>query len=59
MGMLAFRDARGSEPTPCFSGRQEELSLELPEGKTLRELPVGSTVSNKYMHYKSEWSLTG
>jgi transglutaminase-like putative cysteine protease len=60
MGMLAFRDARGSEPTPCFSGRQEEeLSLELPEGKTLRELPTGSTVSNKYMHYKSEWSLTG
>jgi hypothetical protein len=60
MGMLAFRDTRGSEPTPCFSGRQEEeLSLELPEGKTLRELPTGSTVSNKYMHYKSQWSLTG
>jgi transglutaminase-like putative cysteine protease len=60
MGMLAFRDTRGSEPTPCFSGREEEeLSLELPEGKTLRELPKGSTVSNKYMHYKSEWSLVG
>lgn len=60
MGRLAFRDTRGSEPTPCFSGREEEeLSLELPEGKTLRELPKGSTVSNKYMHYKSEWSLDG
>ena len=60
MGMLAFRDTRGSEPTPCFSGREEEeLSLELPEGKTLRDLPKGSTVSNKYIHYKSEWSVTG
>lgn len=60
MGSLTFRDVQGVAPTPCFSGRQEEtLSLELPDGRRLRELPKGATVDNPYMHYKSEWSLAG
>ena len=60
MGMLAFRDVRGLEPTPCFSGHQvEELSLELPEGRWLRGLPKGTEIKNQFMSYKSEWSQSG
>jgi hypothetical protein len=59
MGSLSFRDFRGDEPTPCYSGHeQEELSLELPQGKHLQTLPKGTEIKNKYLHFKSEWSLT-
>jgi hypothetical protein len=60
MGLLAFRDFRGLEPTPCFSGREvEELSLELPENHRLRELPKGTEIKNQFISYKSEWSQSG
>jgi len=60
MGLLSFRDFRGDEPTPCFSGHEvEELSLELPENRHLRELPKGADVRNKYLSFKSEWSMSG
>jgi TPR repeat protein/transglutaminase-like putative cysteine protease len=60
MGLLAFRDFRGLEPTPCFSGREvEELSLELPENRRLRELPKGTEIKNQFISYKSEWSQSG
>lgn len=59
-GNFTFRDPRGDEPTPCYSGHEvEQLSLELPDGKQLRELPKGTEIRDKYLHYKSEWSLTG
>jgi len=60
MGLLTFQDYRGIEPTPCFSGHQtEELSLELPENRRIRELPKGVEIHNKYLSYKSEWSQSG
>jgi hypothetical protein len=37
----------------------EQLSLELPDGKQLRELPKGTEIRNQYFHYKSDWSLSG
>src|SRR5882762_216929 len=60
MGYIAFRDARGDEPTPCYSGREVEvLSLELPDDKRLREMPKGIEIRNQYLSYKSEWTQTG
>jgi transglutaminase-like putative cysteine protease len=60
MGSLSSLDLRTDEPTPCYAGRQsEELSLELPEGRQLRELPKGTEIRNDYLSYKSEWSQKG
>jgi hypothetical protein len=60
MGLLGFQDYRGIEPTPCFSGHQtEELSLELPENRHLRELPKGVEIHNKFLSCESEWSQAG
>ena len=60
MGLLSFQDYRGIEPTPCFSGHQvEELSLELPENRHIRELPKGVEIRNKFLSFKSEWSQSG
>lgn len=60
LGLLSFRDLRGDEPTPCFSGHEVvELSLELPENRHLRELPKGVEIRNKYLSYKSAWSMAG
>jgi transglutaminase-like putative cysteine protease len=60
MGSLAFNDPRGDEPTACFAGHQvAEWSLELPEGKGLRDLPKGIEVRNRLLLYRSRWSLSG
>ena len=40
MGPLAVANLADSESTPCFSGREtQELSLELPDGKRVAQLP--------------------
>jgi transglutaminase-like putative cysteine protease len=60
LGDVTFPDFQGSEPTPCFSGSQEEeVALELPPGRTLRRLPEGVTIRGKYVHYQSRWSFSG
>ncbi len=60
MGALAARDLRWDEPTPCYAGREsEELSLELPEGRQLRELPKGTEIHNDHLQYRSQWSVNG
>ena len=47
-----------AEPTPCYGGAQmEELSLQLPDGKTLREVPKGTEIKNEFFTYKSDWSV--
>jgi hypothetical protein len=49
-----------TEPTPCFSGHQvDELSLTLPPGRDIEQLPSGNTVDNDYLHYQSVWSRGG
>jgi len=56
MGSLSALDVPFDEPTPCFSGKEtEELSLALPEGRQLRELPKGTEIHNRYLMFKSEW----
>ncbi|HVJ52784.1 MAG TPA: DUF3857 domain-containing protein [Aliidongia sp.] len=60
LGPLTLVDPAGTEPTTCFSGREsQELSLELPDGKHLRELPKGREISDPHFHFKSEWSSVG
>ena len=61
LGPIDFIDRRGgTEPTPCFGGNEvEEISLELPSGKHVRELPKGVEIDNAVLHYKSEWSVSG
>ncbi|HEV2676326.1 MAG TPA: DUF3857 domain-containing protein [Aliidongia sp.] len=55
-----FRDARGIEPTACFSGREvSDVSLELPPGKHPRELPKPADIKTDFMTYSSHWSLAG
>lgn len=55
-----FRDARGIEPTACFSGREvSDISLELPPGKRPRELPKPADIKTDFMTYSSHWSLQG
>jgi hypothetical protein len=60
MGPIEFVSLPDDEPTPCYSGRQiEEISIELPAGKRVRELPNGKEITNKYIQYKSQWSVAG
>lgn len=55
-----FRDARGIEPTACFSGREvSDISLELPPGKRPRELPKPAEIKTDFMTYSSHWSFSG
>ena len=55
-----FRDARGIEPTACFSGREiSDLSLELPPGKRVREVPKPTDIKTDFMTYHAQWTLTG
>jgi hypothetical protein len=49
-----------TEPTPCFSGHQvDELTLTLPPGRDVEQLPSGKTVDNDYLHYQSVWKRQG
>lgn len=60
LGPLDLLDAQGRFPTPCFSGSQiMEISIELPPGKRLRELPKGTDLKNKYASYRSTWTQSG
>ncbi|WP_428245766.1 DUF3857 domain-containing protein [Ferrovibrio sp.] len=60
LGSMDLLDVQGLEPTPCYAGRQaSEIRLTLPPGKKLRELPKGMTIENKYLLYKSRWSMEG
>jgi len=55
-----FRDARGIEPTACFSGREvSDLSLELPPGKRVRDMPKPADIKTDFMTYHAQWTLTG
>jgi TPR repeat protein/transglutaminase-like putative cysteine protease len=60
LGPLEFHDVVGHEPTPCYSGQEiEEVSLELPEGKTLRALPQATEIKNDILSYTAQWSVAG
>lgn len=60
IGPFTLIDPTGIEPTACYNGHEtQELSLELPAGRHLRELPKGREISDPHFHFKSEWSLTG
>jgi transglutaminase-like putative cysteine protease len=60
MGPINFMDIRGAEPTPCDGGREvEEISLKLPDGRHLRTLPKNFEIKNPYLHYTSQWSMSG
>lgn len=60
LGPLDFVDPQGQHPTPCFSGKQQqEISIELPPGKRLRQLPKSTEIKNKYASYRSNWSQSG
>ena len=60
VGSINFKDFGGFEPTSCFPGREnEEVSLELPAGKKVRELPKGTEIKNQFLAYRSSWSIAG
>ncbi|MBS4046214.1 MAG: DUF3857 domain-containing protein [Alphaproteobacteria bacterium] len=60
LGPIDLVDPQGVYPTPCFSGRQvQEIAIELPPGKRLRELPKGAELKNKHASYRSNWSQSG
>jgi len=60
LGNLDNVDLDEHEPTPCFSGQEiQETTLELPEGKHVRELPQNTDITYKSATYKSVWSQTG
>lgn len=60
LGPIELVDPQGQFPTPCFSGNQvQEISIELPQGKRLRELPKGIELKNKHASYRSTWSQSG
>ncbi len=60
IGPIDRMDVRNGEPTPCYAGREtEEIALELPPGKHLKELPKGTEFSNDLARYKSEWTVSG
>jgi transglutaminase-like putative cysteine protease len=60
LGALGFLDAGGTEPTPCYPGREvEELSMELPAGSHLRDLPKGHDITNDVLTFHSTWSQNG
>lgn len=53
-------DLRPSEPTPCYGGREiEEITIEVPKDRVVRELPKGTEFENKVIKYKSTWSQVG
>jgi len=55
-----FRDVRGIEPTACFSGREvSDLSLELPPGKRVRDVPKPADIKTDFMTYHAQWTLAG
>ena len=59
MGPLAVANLADSESTPCFSGREtEELSLELPDGKRVAQLPKDTRIDNEHIHYQTHWAAT-
>jgi transglutaminase-like putative cysteine protease len=60
LGPIGLIDPQGQLPTPCFSGSQvQEISIELPAGKRLRELPKGLDLKNKAASYRSVWTQAG
>lgn len=60
LGPLDLLDANGVEASPCFKGRQvAELTLELPPGKKLRDLPKNVTKETSLASFKTEWSQDG
>jgi len=60
IGPIDRTDIRAGEPTPCFAGQEaEEIALELPPGKNVKELPTGTEFSNDLVRYKSVWTISG
>lgn len=58
-GPLSLAGLPDMAPTPCYLGRQSiEISLELPPGKRLRDLPKGADIRTSAFHYISKWSQT-
>jgi hypothetical protein len=60
LGPLHRPTLADTEPTPCFPGRQtEDLSLELPQGRTPQRLPVDRKIETGWFSYFSHWSMEG
>ncbi|HEX9448229.1 MAG TPA: DUF3857 and transglutaminase domain-containing protein [Dongiaceae bacterium] len=58
MGHRSFKGA-ADEPIFCWSGHEiETLTLDLPPGKKPQKLPQDRSIENRYLSFKSSWSLT-
>lgn len=56
LGPLELRDLPTTEPTPCFSGLQEEtITLTLPPGNKLGRLPADVKIQTPTFLYESSW----
>jgi hypothetical protein len=59
-GPMFLSDLRRAEPTFCYPGIQsEELSLTLPEGRTLGGLPADVKIDTQVARYRSHWEMNG
>jgi hypothetical protein len=48
------------DTTACYSGHQiEDLTLELPAGKTLLKLPADTQIKDAAFSYQSKWTQSG
>jgi len=59
MGPLTVATLPDGESTPCFNGREtQELSLELPDGKRVAQLPKDTQIDSEHIHYHAHWATT-
>jgi hypothetical protein len=59
LGAISAADMPASEPTPCFSGLQEEeLNLTLPAGNHIARSPRDLRIDTEAFTYSSTWTLT-
>jgi tetratricopeptide (TPR) repeat protein/transglutaminase-like putative cysteine protease len=60
MGPLYGGDDIAEEPTTCMAAKaDEDLSLELPQGYTVRFLPKDESISTPNLTFKVHWSESG
>ncbi len=60
MGPLPNEKLKDTEPTACFSGRQEEwLSLDPPPGKHFNAPPADFHIQTANLEFTAHWTLMG
>ncbi len=59
LGALGAIDVPASEPTPCFTGLQEQqIELALPKGTHIARQPKDLRIENDAFTYASTWTVT-